>query len=70
MPSYHLVFESPGNAVKEIFIFIDYIRPPLRPAAGAMFYAASALPVSQQAASRPRHVLRRPTVKKILVPEG
>ena len=38
MPSCHLVFVSPGNAVKEISIFIDYIRPPLRPAAGAMFY--------------------------------
>jgi hypothetical protein len=30
MPSCCYIFKSPGNAVKEIFIFMDYVRPPLK----------------------------------------
>jgi hypothetical protein len=30
MPSCCFVFESPGNAVKEIFIFMDHIRPSMK----------------------------------------
>jgi hypothetical protein len=43
---------SPGHAVKEIFIFIDDNRPPLRPAAGPRSRLASSLPLSLKIAAR------------------
>jgi hypothetical protein len=72
MPSCCFIFESPGNAVKEIFIFMDHIRPPLRPAAGAKLHAASALPVSLPVPSPPcpRLIRGRLAAKRINLLEG
>ena len=84
MPSCRLVFWSPGNAVKEIFIFIDHIRLPLKPAAAlraadmhglvfpALGDAAFALPISLPVPSPPcpRLIRGRLAAKRINLLEG